>query len=67
MDEMLDMDELIALQEEEQKLMEDEDEEQDLEVLREWEAEQEAKENKFKKALFQSQEVQEKSQEEVRF
>ncbi len=48
-DEM-DLDELIALQEEEEARMQQEDEDMDLEVLRDWE---QHKENKVKKALFQ--------------
>jgi len=52
MDEM-DLETMLALQEEEEARMAAEEEEEDLKVLRVWEEEGEAKENKFKKQLFQ--------------
>lgn len=55
MDEMLDIDELLALHEDGDKAEGMEQEDQDLDVLREWEAEMEAKENRVKKCLFQEQ------------
>jgi len=51
MDDM-DLETMLALQEEEEERLAREEEEEDLDVLRAWEAEAAAKENKFKKTLF---------------
>ena len=58
-DDDLDLDALLALQEQEEQAMDDQDQEEDMEVLREWEQQEgpgEAKENNLRarKALFHS-------------